>query len=99
MSKQILPNEETLDAMEKMLNVASDYTRLKILFALMDGEKCVSEIQDIADASQSLVSHQLRVLRDSKLVDYRKDGTKVCYFLTDDHVRKILSIVLDHVTE
>ena len=98
MSKQILPNEETLDAMEKMLNVASDYTRLKILFALMDGEKCVSEIQDIADASQSLVSHQLRVLRDSKLVDYRKDGTKVCYFLTDDHVRKILSIVLDHVT-
>ena len=99
MSKQILPNEETLDAMEKMLNVASDYTRLKILFALMDGEKCVSEIQDIADASQSLVSHQLRVLRDSKLVDYRKDGTKVCYFLTDDHVRKILSIMLDHVTE
>ncbi len=99
MSKQILPNDETLEAMEAMLNVASDYTRLKILFALMDGEKCVSEIQEIADASQSLVSHQLRVLRDSKLVEYRKDGTKVCYFLTDDHVRKILSIVLDHVTE
>ncbi len=99
MEKHILPNEETLEAMEKMLNVASDYTRLKILFALMDGEKCVSEIQEIADASQSLVSHQLRVLRDSKLVDYRKDGTRVCYFLNDDHVRKILSIVFDHVSE
>ncbi len=99
MEKHILPNEQTLEAMEKMLNVASDFTRLKILFALMDGEKCVSEIQEIADASQSLVSHQLRVLRDSKLVDYRKDGTRVCYFLNDDHVRKILSIAFDHVTE
>lgn len=99
MPKQILPTDDTLEAMEKMLNVASDYTRLKILFALMDGEKCVSDIQEIADASQSLVSHQLRVLRDSKLVDYRKDGTKVCYFLTDDHVRKILSIAQDHVSE
>lgn len=99
MERRILPNEETLEAMEKMLNVASDYTRLKILFALMDGEKCVSDIQEIADASQSLVSHQLRVLRDSKLVDFRKDGTRVCYFLNDQHVKEILSIAYDHVTE
>jgi len=99
MKKRIIPNTKTLEAMEKLLNVASDYTRLKILYALMDGEKNVSEIQEIADASQSLVSHQLKVLRDNNLVNYRKDGTRVVYFLSDEHVREIIQVVYDHVTE
>lgn len=99
MKKRIIPNTKTLEAMEKLLNVASDYTRLKILYALMDGEKNVSEIQEIADASQSLVSHQLKVLRDNNLVNYRKDGTRVVYFLSDEHVREIIRVVYDHVTE
>jgi len=99
MKKKIIPNTKTLEAMEKLLNVASDYTRLKILYALIDGEKNVSEIQEIADASQSLVSHQLKVLRDNKLVSSRKDGTRVVYFLSDEHVRDIIQVVYDHVTE
>jgi len=99
MKKRIIPNTKTLEAMEKLLNVASDYTRLKILYALIDGEKNVSEIQEIADASQSLVSHQLKVLRDNNLVNYRKDGTRVVYFLSDEHVREIIQVVYDHVTE
>ncbi|MCX5775287.1 MAG: metalloregulator ArsR/SmtB family transcription factor [Firmicutes bacterium] len=99
MKKRIIPSTKTLEAMEKLLNVASDYTRLKILYTLIDGEKNVSEIQEIADASQSLVSHQLKVLRDNNLVNYRKDGTRVVYFLSDEHVREIIQVVYDHVTE
>lgn len=99
MKKSIIPSTKTLEAMEKLLNVASDFTRLKILYALIDGEKNVSEIQEIADASQSLVSHQLKVLRDNNLVNYRKDKTRVVYFLSDAHVREIIQIVYTHVTE
>ncbi len=99
MKKIKMPSEEILEEMENMLNVASDYTRLKIMYSLLNGEKCVSDIVSEIDASQSLVSHQLKVLKDANLVGYKKEGTKVIYYLDDYHVRDLLNVVLDHVTE
>ena len=71
-----IPNEKILTKMEELLNVASDYTRLKILYAIMDEDKSVSTIIEEVGASQSLVSHQLKVLKKANLVATHKEGTK-----------------------
>ncbi len=94
-----LPNEKTLDAMQDLLAVASDSTRLKILYAISGEEHNVSEIVSLVGASQSLVSHQLEVLRRHRLVSARKEGRKVYYLLSDEHVQKLIEVVYDHVTE
>ncbi len=94
-----LPNEKTLEKMEELLNVASDFTRLKILYAINEEEKNVTEIMDEVGASQSLISHQLKILRKNHLVETRKDGHKVYYRLADEHVTKLLEVVHDHVLE
>lgn len=94
-----MPGEQILERMENLLKVAGDFTRLKILYAIMDGEKSVGEIQEEAGVSQSLASHQLKVLKEENLLAMRKDGTKVYYVLADDHVRDLLKVVYDHVQE
>lgn len=94
-----IPNDKVIDKMENMLNIASDSTRLKIMYALSGGEKNVSEIVLEVGASQSLISHQLTVLRKANLVSTRKQGTKVFYALSDEHVMQLLSVVFEHVTE
>lgn len=94
-----VPSEQVLERMENLLKVAGDFTRLKILYAIMDGEKSVGEIQEEAGVSQSLASHQLKVLKEENLLSMRKDGTKVYYVLADDHVRDLLKVVYDHVQE
>ncbi len=94
-----MPDDETLDKMESLLNIASDFTRLKILYAISDGEKNVTEIINESGASQSLVSHQLNVLKNAHLVSSRKDGTKVYYKLSDEHVNRLLEVVHEHVLE
>ena len=88
-----IPDEATIDKMENLLNIASDSTRLKILYAISDSEKSVSEIVDLVGASQSLVSHQLQVLRKAHLVSTRKNGTHVFYSLDDDHVNRLLTLI------
>lgn len=93
------PDDETLDKMEAMLNIASDFTRLKIMYAIAESEKSVNEIVTEVGASQSLVSHQLKVLKDAKLVSSRKEGTKVFYMIADHHVNDLLAVVHDHVSE
>lgn len=94
-----IPSDEILDRMESVLNIASDFTRLKIMYAIMKEEKSVSEIVEEVGASQSLVSHQLSVLKNADLVSTRKDGTKVFYRLADEHVDMLLKIVHEHVSE
>ena len=94
-----IPSDEILDRMESVLNIASDFTRLKIMYAIMKEEKSVSEIVEEVGASQSLVSHQLSVLKNADLVSIRKDGTKVFYRLADEHVDMLLKIVYEHVSE
>ncbi len=94
-----MPNDEIIDKMESLLNVASDFTRLKIMYALSEGEKNVSEIVTEVGASQSLISHQLQTLRKANLVWTRRQGTSVYYSLADEHVVKLLDLVCEHVCE
>ena len=104
MGHENMPKSKIIEEMENMLKIAADSTRLKILCCLLDGEeepvkKSVSKIIEEVGASQSLVSHQLKVLKDSDLVDFEKEGTKCFYYLKDDHVRKLIEVVYDHVQE
>ena len=92
-------DDETIEEMEQLLNVASDFTRLKILHALLSGEKNVGELIEIVGASQSLVSHQLQVLRNNRLVSVRKDKTRVYYRLDDEHINMLFEVVYAHVME
>lgn len=99
-----IPSDKLIDKMESMLNVASDSTRIKILYSLFSKdnqyvEKSVSEIIEEVGASQSLVSHQLKVLKDAKLIDCRKEGLRVFYYLKDEHVYQLLMVVEGHVLE
>lgn len=94
-----MPDERTLSKMEDLLNIASDYTRLKILYSISDKDKSVSEIVKESGASQSLVSHQLKVLRKAHLVSVHKENTHVYYRLADEHVIALLRVVQEHVEE
>ncbi len=94
-----LPNEQILDAMEDLLSVASDSTRLKIMLSISDEEHNVSEIMEMVGASQSLVSHQLDVLKKHRLVSVRKDGRKAYYILSDHHINELIKVVYEHVSE
>ena len=76
-----------------------DSTRIKILYLLFEAEMCVCDIAQLLGMTQSAISHQLQVLKKSKLVKYRREGKTVFYSLADDHVRTILGQGMDHVTE
>ena len=90
--QQTLPDEGVLCDLAELFKIFGDSTRIKILYALHDNELCVQDIANAVQLSQSAVSHQLRVLKDTKLVRFRRDGKTVYYALDDDHVRSILSI-------
>jgi ArsR family transcriptional regulator len=94
-----MPDDEVLYDLADLFRVFGDSTRIKILYALHDEELCVCDIANRLEISQSAVSHQLRVLKDSKLVRFRRDGKTVYYALDDDHVRSILSLGMEHVEE
>ncbi len=75
-------------------------TRLKILLALMEaGELCTCDLSAITKLSVSAISHQLRILKDRKIVTYHKDGKNVFYRLDDEHIREILRIAIEHLSE
>ncbi|HIZ57354.1 MAG TPA: metalloregulator ArsR/SmtB family transcription factor [Candidatus Faecalibacterium gallistercoris] len=94
-----MPDDEILYELADLFRVFGDSTRIKILYALHDQELCVQDIASQVGLSQSAVSHQLRVLKDSKLVRFRRDGKTVYYALDDDHVRSILSLGMEHIEE
>lgn len=94
-----LPDEAVLTPTVQLLKGFADDTRLRILCLLRGREVCVHEIVDALDMSQSAVSHQLRVLRDARLVSPRRDGRHVYYRLADDHVREMLDNALSHGAE
>ena len=97
--RQVMPGEDTLYDLTELFRIFGDSTRIKILYALHDNELCVQDIANAVQLSQSAVSHQLRVLKDSKLVRFRREGKTVFYALDDDHVRSILSLGMDHIEE
>ena len=94
-----LPDDRTLYDLSDLFKIFGDSTRMKILFALDGGEMCVCDIASIIDMTKSAVSHQLKILRQNKLVTYRKCGKNVIYSLADDHVKSIIELALEHIKE
>ena len=91
-------DDKVIDLSE-LFKMFGDSTRVKIMNVLINGEMCVSDISEKIKVSQSAVSHQLRILKDSKLVKYRKEGNLTYYFLADDHVEKIFVMGCEHINE
>jgi ArsR family transcriptional regulator len=96
--KESLPKEELLFDLADFFKVFGDSTRIKIIYLLLKSEMCVCDIAEILSMSQSAISHQLRTLRDAKLVKYRKEGKTVFYSLDDDHVKNVIEQGYSHVT-
>lgn len=92
-------NEETVYDLAELFKVFGDATRIKILTLLFDKELCVQDIADGLEMTQSAVSHQLKVLKMSKLIKGRRDGKQMYYSLADDHVSTILSMGIEHLNE
>lgn len=97
--EQHIPSLEDLDSLVNLFKIFGDETRLRILISLFEGELCVHDICKVVGVSQSAVSHQLRNLREARLVKSRKDGKEVIYSLDDDHVKEIFEMGLVHVQE
>ena len=97
--KKTMPDEETLFDIAELFKVFGDSTRMKIICCLFEHEMCVCDIAELISSTQSAVSHQLRVLKQAKLVKGRKEGKAVYYSLDDDHVRKIYEIGKEHIEE
>lgn len=94
-----MPDEDTLYELAELYKMFGDSTRIKILYALLDGELCVCDIAGALSMSMSAISHQLRVLKQARLVKYRREGKTVFYSLADDHVHEILALGLEHINE
>lgn len=97
--KSAMPDDSVLFELAELYKVFGDSTRIKILYVLFEAEMCVCDIAQLLNMTQSAISHQLRVLKQSKLITYRKDGKTVFYSLADDHVRTIIGQGLDHLCE
>ncbi len=93
------PADEVLYDLAELFKMFGDSTRIKILYSMFDTELCVNDIAGLLHLSQSSVSHQLRILKTSKLVKSRREGKSVFYSLDDEHVRLILSMGMEHVEE
>lgn len=94
-----IPDEEILYDLADLFKIFSDTTRVKILFALTTGEMSVNDLSDAVTLSQSAVSHQLRILKQTHLVRFRRDGKQIIYSLSDDHVHTMLSQGMTHICE
>ena len=94
-----MPEDELLYELADLFKVFADTTRIKILYALMDRERSVNDIACIVNATQSAVSHQLRILKQAHLVKFRRDGKSVIYALADAHVYTMLAQGLSHICE
>lgn len=93
------PEEEVLYDLAELFKVFGDSTRIRILYALIESELCVGDIAQMLNLGQSAVSHQLKLLKDAKLVKFRREGKVIFYALDDDHVRTILNMGMEHIEE
>lgn len=94
-----MPEDEILYDLADLFKVFADTTRIRILYALMDTELCVAHIAERIGATQSAVSHQLRILKQARLVKFQRSGKNVIYALADDHVFTMLAQGMEHVCE
>lgn len=97
--KEKMPDEESLYDLAELFKVFGDTTRIKILWALTESEMCVCDIASLLGMTQSAISHQLRVLKSTRLVKNRRDGKVVYYSLDDAHVKQVFEQGLIHINE
>lgn len=94
-----MPEEEKLYDLAELFKIFGDSTRIKILYVLFEREMCVCDIAELLHMTQSAISHQLRVLKQSQLVKFRREGKTVYYSLADSHVRTIINQGMEHIEE
>ena len=92
-----MPNQTELEKTAELFKMFGDNTRIQILLALFEGEMCVCDISDLLGMTQSAISHQLRLLRNSHLVKNRREGKSIYYSLDDTHVATIIAQGLEHI--
>ncbi len=98
-SSDAIPDEELLYDLADLFKIFSDTTRIKILFCLMAKDRCVADIAEATSSTQSAVSHQLRILKQARLVKFQREGRNVVYSLADDHVYTMLAQGMSHICE
>ena len=97
--RQELPDEDTLYDLSELFRIFGDSTRIRILYVLFEAEMCVCDIAALLGMTQSAISHQLRALKNARLVKARREGKVVFYSLSDDHVKTIIDQGIEHVKE
>lgn len=97
--KNQIPDESTTNNLAEMFKVFGDNTRIRILWALFDKELCVFDIAEKLNMSQSAISHQLKTLKQARLIKSRRDGKNAFYSIDDDHVKKIIEQMMIHIDE
>ena len=96
---ETMPPETELYDLAELFKIFGDSTRIKILYVLFESEMCVCDIAQLLNMTQSAISHQLRILKQSQLVKSRRDGKSVFYSLADDHVYRIINQGFEHIKE
>lgn len=94
-----MPADELLQDLGDLFKIFGDTTRIKIMYALYEGEMCVCAISELLNMTQSAISHQLKTLKDANLVSSRRDGKEIYYSLSDEHVKSIIAEGFEHITE
>ncbi len=97
--REKMPDEDELFDLAELFKVFGDSTRIKILYVLFESEMCVCDIAEVLGASQSAVSHQLRIIKGERLIKARRVGKTVLYSLADDHVATIIGMAKEHLEE
>lgn len=99
MVRNELPTDELLCDLSDLFKIFGDTTRIKIMYALFESEMCVCAIAELLGMTQSAISHQLKILKNSKLVGNRREGKTIFYFLLDEHVKTIIAQGFNHLIE
>jgi ArsR family transcriptional regulator len=97
--KDSMPDEKSLYELAEVFKILADNTRVKILYALLASDMCVCDIAALLGMTQSAISHQLRILKQARLVKFRREGKAVFYSLDDEHVKQIFDQALIHINE
>ena len=97
--KKSMLEEDTIIDIAELFKVFADSTRMKIIYALLEEELCVCDIANICGTTQSAISHQLRLLKQSKLVKFRREGKTIFYSLDDEHIEQIVKKGSEHIEE
>ena len=97
--KETMPDEKELNDLADLFKIFGDYTRIRILFVLFESEVCVCDLAQVLNMTQSAISHQLKILKQSRLVKSRREGKSIFYSLADEHVETIIGKGREHIEE